>query len=161
MNINGLINRDYGWEIALFNKIRQFEDGLSIFEIIMNWDRYKGDHSPKFEFSVIILNVIIIEANISYPHHRDDEEDYSSVKLKQAQNVFPGTMTKEESNKIILEGYRETINIRQIQDQAFKDFMKQRDEYLASPNKNTKKCRDWKKMYRQLRDPDGLLIKWE
>jgi len=71
--IGGKINSDYGWEITVFHKIRNISDGIIFFEKKINWDRYLTDHSPRFEFNVILFNYTIIEINIYYLHHRDDE----------------------------------------------------------------------------------------
>ncbi len=66
----GKINGDYGWEVAILSKIRAFADGLSFFELTMNWDRYLADHSPRFRFHLVVMNYTIIEANIFYLYHR-------------------------------------------------------------------------------------------
>jgi len=73
MTIGGKINSDYGWEITVFHKIRNIADGIIFFEKKINWDRYLADHSPRFEFHVIVFNYVIIEINIYYLHHRDSE----------------------------------------------------------------------------------------
>ena len=72
--IGGTINSDYGWEITVFHKIRNISDGIIFFEKKINWDRYLADHSPRFEFHVILFNYTIIEINIYYLHHRDNEK---------------------------------------------------------------------------------------
>ena len=71
--IGGIINSDYGWEITVFHKIRNISDGIIFFEKRINLDRYLADHSPKFEFHVILFNYTIIEIDIYYLHHRDNE----------------------------------------------------------------------------------------
>lgn len=73
--IAGRLSNDYGWEITIFHKLRDFSDGVSFFESKINWDRYEADHSPKFTLHIIFLNVTIIEANIYYLHHRDCFDD--------------------------------------------------------------------------------------
>ena len=50
------ISKDYGLEITFFHKIRDAADGLSFFEMKINWDRYLADHSPRFEFHIVLLN---------------------------------------------------------------------------------------------------------
>ncbi len=80
-----LINKDYGFELALFNKIRKFKDGLSFFSLVVNWDRYIADHSPRLEFNLLFLNWMIIEINIYNIHHRDsfeESKEYSVVSNK-------------------------------------------------------------------------------
>ncbi len=69
------IGNDYGWEITLFHKLRKFSDGVTFFEAKINWNRYKGDHSPRFEVHIILLNITLIEANIYYLHHREAIDD--------------------------------------------------------------------------------------
>ena len=64
------LTTDYGIELALFHKIRKFSDGMIFAEFKINWDRYLNDHTPRFEFHVIVLNYTIIEMNIYYLHHR-------------------------------------------------------------------------------------------
>lgn len=64
------INKNYGIELTFFNKIRSYSDGITFFNININLDRYEADHSPKFEFSLTILNVILIDMMIYYLHHR-------------------------------------------------------------------------------------------
>jgi hypothetical protein len=67
---SGIINRFYGWELALFHKLRDISDGIIFFKYIINWDRYETDHSPRFTIHIIALNYTIIEFNIYYLHHR-------------------------------------------------------------------------------------------
>ncbi len=64
------INKSYGWELVLFNKNRKISDGLTIFNLNINWDRFLEDHSPKFIFELILFNIEIIEFNIYYLCHR-------------------------------------------------------------------------------------------
>jgi hypothetical protein len=68
---SGKININYGWEIVLFKRIREFSDGITFFEEKLNWDRYHGDHSPKVEAHLVLFNFTIIEFNVYYLHHRD------------------------------------------------------------------------------------------
>ena len=71
--IEGKVNDDYGWEVTVFHKIRNVSDGVSFFDMKVNWDRYFADHSPRFELCVVLFNYTIIEVNIYYLHHRDHE----------------------------------------------------------------------------------------
>lgn len=71
--IGGKISSDYGWEITVFHKIRDSADGVSFFEMKINWDRYPADHSPRFEFHIVLLNFTVVEINIYHLYHRDDE----------------------------------------------------------------------------------------
>lgn len=65
------ISKDYGWEIALFHKLRDFSDGMTFFETKINWDKYLADHCPRFGIHIIILNYTLVELNIYYLHHRE------------------------------------------------------------------------------------------
>jgi len=65
------ISDDYGWEITAFHKLRKSSDGVLFFHGKINWDRYLGDHSPKFEIHFVMFNYTIIEINIYYLHHRE------------------------------------------------------------------------------------------
>jgi hypothetical protein len=69
------VNNDYGWEITLFHKLREFSDGVTFLEAKINWDRYIGDHTPRFEFHLVLLNHTIIEVNVYYLHHRSKEDE--------------------------------------------------------------------------------------
>lgn len=69
-----LINKNYGFEFAFFNKIREFSDGVSVLKFDVNWDRYIADHSPCFEVNLMLLNWIIFELNIYNIHHVDSFE---------------------------------------------------------------------------------------
>jgi hypothetical protein len=72
-SFSGKFNDDYGWEVAMISKIREFSDGITFIEFAINLDRYLADHSPRFSFHMIVLNHTIIEANIYYLHHRRHE----------------------------------------------------------------------------------------
>ncbi len=69
----GLINKNYGWEVSLFNKIRELSDGITFFEfeLEINWDRHLVDHSPKGKIFLIILNYVIIEIGVYNIHHKN------------------------------------------------------------------------------------------
>ena len=64
------ITDNYGFEITILHKLREFYDGISFFKGKINWDRYKSDHSPKFELFLMLFNYTIVELNIYYLHHR-------------------------------------------------------------------------------------------
>jgi len=65
------INKNYGWELTLFFWLRELEDGLTFFEFILDWNRFKIDHIPSFELSLTICNLTIIDFVIYYLHHKD------------------------------------------------------------------------------------------
>jgi hypothetical protein len=66
------INDNYGWELSAFHMLREFSDGLTFFEFTCNWDRFLGDHSPRFDMMLVILNFKVFEFNIYYLWHRDE-----------------------------------------------------------------------------------------
>jgi len=67
------INSNYGFELALLNKIRKLKDGITFFEFVINQDTYLADHSPRFGINLIVFNWIIFEMNIYYLHHREEK----------------------------------------------------------------------------------------
>jgi hypothetical protein len=75
LNFNGGINKNYGWELGIGNICRRIKDGVNIIEFQINWDRYEGNHSPRFEIYFTIFNCKIIEFSIYYLHHRNNVLD--------------------------------------------------------------------------------------
>lgn len=69
---NGKINENYAWEISGFRKIRSFKDGITFFDLNINFDKYLCDHSPRFQIEFIIFNIILIDFSIYFIWHRDD-----------------------------------------------------------------------------------------
>ncbi|RLA83081.1 MAG: hypothetical protein DRG78_05415 [Epsilonproteobacteria bacterium] len=72
-SFNSKINKKYGIELTFLNCIRTISDGLTFLNLNINWDRFKADHSPKFEFELILLNITLIEFTFYYLYHRDNE----------------------------------------------------------------------------------------
>ncbi len=70
LSFSGKIHKNYGWEIAVFHKVREYSDGITFWETNINWDRYLADHCPRFEFHIILLNFTVVEFNVYYLHHR-------------------------------------------------------------------------------------------
>jgi hypothetical protein len=68
----GTIGNDYAWELDLFYKLRDFKDGISFFELVVNWDKYMGDHNPQFTFSLMLFNFKIWEFIIYNVWHIDN-----------------------------------------------------------------------------------------
>jgi hypothetical protein len=54
---HGALGKKTFWEIQLLAPIRSFSDGITFFELNINWDRYESDHSPAFQFEITILNI--------------------------------------------------------------------------------------------------------
>jgi hypothetical protein len=53
----GSLGRNLFYEFQLFGLIRDFKDGITFFEVKINWDRYKSDHTPAFQIEITILNL--------------------------------------------------------------------------------------------------------
>lgn len=66
------LSKDYGLDIGLLYWFREYEDGVTFFEFILNYDKYEEDHSPRFEFVLYILNLCIFDFTIYYLHHRSN-----------------------------------------------------------------------------------------
>jgi hypothetical protein len=61
--------KSYALDIVVFHLLRSFKDGISLFNVCIGADWYKGDHNPKVIFHIIILNVTIIEINLYNTGH--------------------------------------------------------------------------------------------
>jgi len=73
-HFSGLINKNYGWELAGFYKIGKYKESTTFFDLHIEWIRCKlFDHTPRFEFQLTILNCNVVEFNIYNIWHRDDE----------------------------------------------------------------------------------------
>lgn len=55
--LHGKLPKRLNWEVQLFAPIREFKDGLTFFEMKINWDRYEDDHSPAFQIELTIFNL--------------------------------------------------------------------------------------------------------
>ena len=72
------LSRKYCLSISFLNFIRRYKDGLTCFELSMNFDWFKADHNPQFSLSLILFNVMVIEVCIYNKNHvnkRIDEVD--------------------------------------------------------------------------------------
>jgi hypothetical protein len=47
------ISENFAFEVSLFHKIRDFNDGVSFLNANVNLDLFKADHCPKFDFILI------------------------------------------------------------------------------------------------------------
>ena len=45
------------WETQLIGVIRNFSDGITFFNLDIEWDRYKSDHTPAFRIELTIFNL--------------------------------------------------------------------------------------------------------
>jgi hypothetical protein len=74
IHYHGLLNKDYGWELTLFSKIGKYREHITFFNVDVEWGRnHTWDHSPNFMFDLNILNINLIEFNIYFIWHRDDD----------------------------------------------------------------------------------------
>lgn len=45
------------WEIQLFAMVRDLRDGITFFNLKINLDLFKSDHSPSFQIEFTFLNI--------------------------------------------------------------------------------------------------------
>ena len=62
----------YGWELVLLHKVRDWKDGISFFEFVMNLDRFVADHNPRFEVRLSLFNWTVFEFSVYNIHHMED-----------------------------------------------------------------------------------------
>ena len=83
----GKVGDDYAWELDFLYKYRDFSDGIDFFEFKCGLDKYPCDHNPKFDFSLRILNVTILEFSIYNIWHMDNEHSpYYSIHLQEEED---------------------------------------------------------------------------
>jgi hypothetical protein len=46
----------WSFEMQLFAFVRSWKDGITPFELRINWDRFVSEHSPAFQIELTILN---------------------------------------------------------------------------------------------------------
>ncbi len=61
---NGKLDDNYVWEFEMFYNYRSFKDGVDFFDFDITYDKYIGDHNPKFEITMKALNNIIFSFQI-------------------------------------------------------------------------------------------------
>jgi hypothetical protein len=66
-------NSKFAWELCMFHKLREWSDGLSLFECKVNYDKYVGDHTPRFEIFLVLFNYTILDFSIYNIYHEDHE----------------------------------------------------------------------------------------
>jgi hypothetical protein len=62
-------------ECTLLNKVRKFSDGVDVFNLYLNVDFYRGDHTPRKTFVLTLLNVNIIELCLYNTYHYYDGDE--------------------------------------------------------------------------------------
>lgn len=55
--IYGKVFKNWHFEIQLFAFTRSVKDGITFFNININLDRYKSEHSPAFQVELTIINM--------------------------------------------------------------------------------------------------------
>jgi hypothetical protein len=55
------LTKQYALDFGFLYKVRNFKDGLTFFEFILNLNLYKADHNPQIRFNLIICNFIIFD----------------------------------------------------------------------------------------------------
>ena len=63
----------FAWELSMFHKLRELSDGMSFFEFKVNYDKYVGDHTPRFDIFLVTFNYTILDFSIYNVYHVDQE----------------------------------------------------------------------------------------
>jgi len=63
------LGRDYAIDVAGLYQVRRLKDGISVIDIEVGGDWYRGDHNPKFTIRLMILNFIILDVTLYNVHH--------------------------------------------------------------------------------------------
>jgi len=63
------LSKDFALEVAGFFIYRSLSDGLSLLELHIDSDWYKGDHNPQFGIRLTVLNVTLLEFRIYNVNH--------------------------------------------------------------------------------------------
>jgi hypothetical protein len=58
------ISKRYAFDFGGLYVSRHIDDGLSVFNLDIDWDRYKSAHSPRFSFALRLLNLTLIEFSV-------------------------------------------------------------------------------------------------
>jgi hypothetical protein len=58
--------------------IRDFKDGITFLNLVINLDLFKGDHNPKFKIQIIFMNINVIEIDIYDVRHEEQKCQTSS-----------------------------------------------------------------------------------
>lgn len=68
---HGKIGPDYGWELDLLRKYREWCDGFTLLSFVCEFDRYMCDHKPSFVTMLVLFNIKVFEFNIYNIWHVD------------------------------------------------------------------------------------------
>jgi hypothetical protein len=65
------VTKQYALDFGLFYKVRNFKDGITIFEFLLNLDLYIRDHNPQIRFNLVICNFTIFDITLYNVRHYD------------------------------------------------------------------------------------------
>jgi hypothetical protein len=65
------LTTEYALDFGLFYKVRNFKDGITFFEFLLNLDLYKRDHNPQIRFNLVICNFTIFDITLYNVRHYD------------------------------------------------------------------------------------------
>jgi hypothetical protein len=65
------LTTEYALDFGLFYKVRNFKDGITFFEFLLNLDLYKKDHNPQIRFNLVICNFTIFDITLYNVRHYD------------------------------------------------------------------------------------------
>jgi hypothetical protein len=63
------VSKNFAIDLCFLYKFRNFTDGVSAVDLNLNWDRYKGDHKPSFEFQLVFINFMIFDFSFYNVNH--------------------------------------------------------------------------------------------
>lgn len=69
MTISIKLSKNYSIDILFLHFLRSFKDGLSLLNVKIGADWYKGDHNPQGILHIVFLNFTIIEINVYNKNH--------------------------------------------------------------------------------------------
>jgi len=67
------LSKNYAWELGFLYKFRDFSDGIDWVDLKINFDKFKGDHNPKFNVLFAVCNFLIFEFCIYNVNHVEEE----------------------------------------------------------------------------------------
>lgn len=65
------LTKQYALDFGFLYKVRNFKDGLTFFEFILNLNLYKADHNPQVRFALVIFNFTIFDIVLYNKRHYD------------------------------------------------------------------------------------------
>ena len=77
----------YGWELSFLLKYRDFNEGITFSELLIEYDKYIDDHKPSFRVHLILFNYTIFEFDFYFAHHVK-EEDLRKIYNQQGRTLY-------------------------------------------------------------------------